>query len=34
MARAEQKRLDIGMKYKELTIQPLRDFIFYANSKR
>jgi len=35
VARAmNKKRLDIGIKYKELTILPLRDFIFHANSKR
>lgn len=35
VARAmNQKRLDIGKKYKELTILPLRDYIFFANSQR
>jgi hypothetical protein len=35
VARAmNQKRLDVGKKYKDLTILPLRDFILYANTQR
>ena len=29
-----QRRLDIGKKYKDLTILPLRDFIYHQNTQR